>query len=155
MEELDLDTEWVSELAACEAAYDDFYEEQQRVIDCYVLAVDSHNTLSHISKTKIDVHLGVVTVESISAVFSKARLPAQRLEEVVLFKIASSPEDILSLSLSDDVTLHAPGCDVVVGESPKGLHCVNAIFLLGRERDRADGTRRVRVTFARKTRRKH
>jgi len=156
MEDFDLDVEWVNELAECESAYDDFYEDTQCMIDCYVLAVDSHDELVHVSKTKLDVHGGVISSDAIAAAFRNNRLPRQHLEEALLFRVSASPDEVLTLHIGvDNTTIYSPGCDVPVGPSPKGLHRVNAVFLLGRERERADGTRRIRLTTARKTRRKH
>jgi hypothetical protein len=154
--DLDLDTKWVDELTENETIYDEFYEQQQQTINCYIMAIDSNNTLSHISKTKIDVDAGVIRGHAISTVFSRNRLPRQRLNEVMLFCITATPEEILMQHLNTrNTTTYSPGCDIKIAATPRGLHNINSIFLLGREREIANGTKRVRVTFARKTRRKY
>lgn len=155
MDDNDLDTQWADDMEARESAYDEFYEEPQTVIDCFIMAVDSQNKLSHISKTTIDIQNCRISGQAISNAFIKLRLPRQRLDEVLLFRISAAPEEVLSLYLgTDNTTIYAPGSDVMVGPSPRGLHKVNAIFLIGKEQESVNGTRRVRVTFARKTRRK-
>ena len=40
MDNIDIDTQWLDELEAHEATYDNFYEEPQKKIDCFILAVD-------------------------------------------------------------------------------------------------------------------
>jgi hypothetical protein len=143
MDNIDIDTQWLDELEAHEATYDDFYEEPQKKIDCFILAVDSQNNLSHISKTSINT-------------YTKLCQSRQRLEDILLFRISASPEDIISLHLgTDNITRYAPGCDIVIAPSPRSIHKVNAIFLIGREHTSViNTTRRVRINFARKTRRK-
>ena len=157
MEDLDLDINWVNEFVESEAAYDDFYEQPQQVIDCYILAIDINNNLFNISKTKINISSEIITGDTISLVFNKNRLPTQQLVEIMLFNIVVSPDDIIALKFDkENTSIYSPGCDIPINPSPKSLHKVNAIFLLGRERERSNRTvtKKVRITLANKTRRK-
>ena len=156
MDNIDIDTQWLDELEAHEATYDNFYEEPQKKIDCFILAVDSQNNLSHISKTSINVTNERLSSQIITNTYTKLCQSRQRLEDILLFRISASPEDIISLHLgTDNITRYAHGCDIVIAPSPRSIHKVNAIFLIGREHTSViNTTRRVRINFARKTRRK-
>jgi len=160
MNDEEIDSEWTDRYRELENDYKDYYKEEVRSVNLYIIYVNKVNEIAFVKKDKILLDEGKIKQELLIGIIKSNKKNEYKLKEILKYNLTIEPEAVEILLLKKNeynyLTPIKQIDTIIYNKTICIFQDINALYLIFKEKSNCNETKKIIILNSKKnkTRRK-